>query len=386
MPASDQKQVSAAPMVGTTRRRVILMIGDGMGSNQRLAGQWSKVGLSGSLAMDSLPISGWIHTANVDGAVTDSAAAATAMATGIKTENGYLGVDQTGATLSSILDLAQGRGLMTGLVVTSQITNATPAAFASHITDRNLVLEIASQMLAHNVDILLGGGEGDWLPTSVTTCNGGSPGKRIDDLNLVSEAQAVGYESICTQSEFTALSPGYHHLIGFFAFEKMIRPYNPTLAAMIDTALDSLSTDPEGFFLMLEGSQIDTASHVNDGSWMIDNVKTFDDAVQVAVDFANANTDTLLIVVADHETGGMSIYQAAVCTSGDAGPFNIQGDGTFCTHFSTTGHTGADVPLTAMGPDSGYLSGLHENTEIFTTMFRYLHSFYFVYLPASVKP
>jgi alkaline phosphatase len=382
-PARIQKSVSAAPMYGT-RRRVILMIGDGMGATQRLAGQWSKVGLTGSLAMDSLPVSGWVQTANGIGGVTDSAAAATAMATGVRTLNGYLGLDQTGASLKTILDLAQERGLLTGLVVTSQITNATPAAFAAHINDRYLLEEIASQMLAHNVDMLLGGGEGDWLPNTVLDCNAGGYGKRTDGRNLVIEAITAGYEYGCTPAVFYGLTPGYHRFIGLFDFEKMGWPYDPTLADMTATALDSLATDPEGFFLMVEGSQIDTAASANDGVKMIDDVRTFDDAVQVALDFATANPDTLLIVVADHETGGLSLYQAGTCNSGDDGPFSILAAGTFCTHFATTAHTSADVPLTAMGPGSEFLAGTYPNTAIHTGMFRYLISFEYNYLPFIV--
>jgi alkaline phosphatase len=382
--AVDQQPVSAAPLYGTTRRRVILMIGDGMGAAQRQAGQWSKVGLTGTLAMDNLPVSGWVQTANVAGGVTDSAAAATAMATGVKTLNGYLGVDQTGAPLKTILDLAGEKGLLTGLVVTSQITNATPAAFAAHINDRNQVLEIASQMLAHNVDMLLGGGEGDWLPDTVPDCYGIGYGKRTDGRNLIGEATAAGYEYGCTEAAFTGLTPGYHQFIGLFGFEKMGWPYTPSLAAMTAAALDSLSTDPEGFFLMVEGSQIDNAAAAGDGLKMIDDVKTFDSAVQVALDFAIANPDTLLIVVADHETGGLSIYQAGVCNSGDDGPFSIPGAGTFCTHFATTAHTAVDVPLTAMGPGSEFLNGTHPNTAIHTGMFRYLTAFEYNYLPVIV--
>ena len=132
-------------------------------------------------------------TANVTGGVTDSAAAATAMATGSKTLNGYLGVDRTGATLISILDLAQARGLLTGLIVTSQITNATPAAFAAHINDRYQLEEIAGQMLAHNVDMLLGGGEGDWLPNTVPDCYGVGYGN-VRMAGTCSEAVTAGYE------------------------------------------------------------------------------------------------------------------------------------------------------------------------------------------------
>ncbi|MBN2676871.1 MAG: alkaline phosphatase [Anaerolineaceae bacterium] len=365
----------------TDRRRVILMIGDGMGSQHRLAGQWSKVGLTGTLAMDSLTVKGWIQTANISGGITDSAASATAMATGVRTANGLLGVDPDGERLKTILELAQEKGMMTGLVVTSQITNATPAGFAAHIDDRYEVLEIASQMLDHQVDVLLGGGEGDWLPNTSLDCTGSQYGKRSDGRNLVDEAITEGYTYACSPVDFTAITPGTFPLLGLFSFEKLIWPYAPTLAEMTAVALDSLVADPEGFFLMVEGSQIDTASHASDGAWMIDDVKTFDDAVQVALNFTIANPDTLLIVVADHETGGLSIYQSSTCVSGDQGPFDIYGGGTFCTHFSTTGHTIDDVPLSAMGPGSEFLNGTYPNTSIHTSMHRYMTAFEYNYLP-----
>ena len=272
------------------RRRVILMIGDGMGASHRQAGQWSHAGLSGTLAMDSLTVHGLTQTGNATGGVTDSAAAATAMATGLKTTNGYIGVDPDGESLTSILDLAQELGMMTGLVVTSQVTNATPAAFAAHINDRNQVLEIASQMLDHNVDVLLGGGEGDWLPNTSLDCTGGETGKRTDGRNLVGEAITAGYNYSCTPAAFAAIPPGTYPLLGLFAFEKMGWPYTPTLAEMTAMALDSLDADPQGFFLMVEGSQIDNAASANDGMKVIDDVRSFDDAVQVALDFATGES------------------------------------------------------------------------------------------------
>ncbi len=368
------------------RRRVILMIGDGMGAAQRQAGQWSRVGLTGTLAMDSLPVTGSIQTGNATGGVTDSAASATAMATGFKTTNGYIGVDPDGGSLTSILDLAQDLGMMTGLVVTSQVTNATPAAFAAHINDRNQVLVIASQMLDHDVDVLLGGGEGDWLPNTSLDCVGGDYGKRTDGRNLVTEAVTAGYTYSCTPAALSAITPGTFPLLGLFAFEKMGWPYAPTLAEMTATALDSLDVDPQGFFLMVEGSQIDNAASGNDGMKLIDDVRTFDDAVQVALDFTSANPDTLLIVSADHETGGLSLYQATACNPGDDGPFSIAGGGTFCTYFSTTGHTGVDVPLTAMGPGSGFLAGTNQNTAVYYTMRRYLTASVYNYIPIVITP
>jgi alkaline phosphatase len=384
--ASGHNPVLAAPLYSTTSRRVILMIGDGMGAAQRQAGQWSRVGLTGTLAMDSLTVNGWIQTGNATGGVTDSAASSTAMATGFKTTNGTIGVDPQGESLTSILDLAQELGMMTGLVVTSQVTNATPAAFAAHINDRNQVLEIASQMLANNVDVLLGGGEGDWLPNTSLDCAGGGSGKRMDGRDLVSEAITAGYTYSCTPAAFAAIPAGSSPLLGLFAFEKMGWPYTPTLADMTATALDSLDDDPQGFFLMVEGSQIDNAAAANDGMKMIDDVRTFDEAVQVALDFTLANPDTLLIVVADHETGGLSLYPAASCNSGDDGPFSFAGGGTFCTHFSTTGHTGVDVPLTAMGPGSGFLAGTNQNTAIYFAMRRYFTTYVYNYFPIVIAP
>lgn len=370
----------------TDRRRVILMIGDGMGAAQRQAGQWSSVGLSGTLAMDSLPVSGEVQTSNVTGSVTESAAAATAMATGVKTINGYVGIDPAGNNLTTILELAQELGMKTGLVVTSQVTNATPAAFAAHIGDRNEVLEIAGQMLAHHVDILLGGGEGDWLPNTLTDCTGSKNGKRTDGRNLVSEALSAGYTYSCTPSAFAAITPGTSPLLGLFAFEKMSWPYAPTLAGMTVAALDSLDDDPQGFFLMIEGSQIDNAAAANDGAKVIDDVKTFDDAVRVALDFTTANPDTLLIIVGDHETGGLSLSTAATCNSVNEGPFSIAGGGTFCTHFSTTAHTGVNVPLTAMGPYSEHLVGSNQNTAVYFVMRRYITTYVYNYLPIVVTP
>jgi alkaline phosphatase len=174
--------------------------------------------------------------------------------------------------------------------------------------------------------------------------------------------------------------------MGYFSFEKMGWPYTPTLAQMTTAALDVLAADPQGFFLMVEGSQIDNAAAANDGTKMIDDVKTFDDAVQVALTFTLANPDTLLIVTADHETGGLSLYQAATCNSGDDGPFSIAGGGTFCTHFSTTGHTLLDVPLTAMGPGSEFLNGTNQNITIYYAMRRYFTAYEYNYFPIVISP
>ncbi len=149
---------------------IIVFIGDGMGAEHRKAAQWVKVGFDGSLNMDSLPIHGWSQTASSNALITDSAAGATAIATGIRTNNGMIAVSPELVELKTVLEYAQERGLSTGLVTTVQISHATPAAFASHIPNRTMMNEIALQLLENHVNVLLGGGEDEFLPYGSSGC------------------------------------------------------------------------------------------------------------------------------------------------------------------------------------------------------------------------
>jgi alkaline phosphatase len=362
---------------------VILFIGDGMGAEQRKAGQWLSVGQSGQLIMDQLPVQGWSQTASADNPVTDSAAGATAISTGVKTKNGYIGVDPAGDPLSTILEIAHARGWSTGLITTVQIAHATPASFAAHVPDRNDMTTIAAQLLEEGVEVLLGGGEDEFLRTDQTG-HYPEPGERTDGRDLVSEASVAGYTYVYDDSGFQAVNAaGTNQLLGLFADEGMLRPYSPGLAAMTEKAIEILSADPEGFFLMVEGGQIDWAGHANEAALAMEDVLGLDDAVQVALDYRASHADTLVIVTADHETGGMSVGLTSTGAPGEDGPFQMPDDTDFYVNWTTTGHTAADVPVTATGPWSGSLQGTYANTHLFTAMRSALD--WWVWLPLVLR-
>jgi alkaline phosphatase len=359
----DRRAARAADASGQPRV-IILLIGDGMGEAQRTAARWQAVGQSGQLAMDAMPVSGWSCTGSANNSVTDSAAAATALATGVKTNNGMISIDPYSNTLTTILEQAQARGMAVGLVTTVQMAHATPAAFASHVYSRSMMTEIASQMMGHHVDVLLGGGEDEFLPDTETGCYP-QAGERTDGRNLVGEAVAVGYTYVCTPMAFAAVPVTTTHLLGLFADEGMTRPFSPTLAQMTQKSIDILSQDPEGFFLMVEGGQIDWACHDNDAANAISDTIGFDEAVAVAQDYASLNPNTLVIVTGDHETGGMSVS----LSYGEDGPFYMPDGTPFYVNWTTGGHTSADVPTTAQGVFSNLLEGTDENTLIYDVMY-----------------
>ena len=377
-PANSQDGFPSNPsaqMSSSHAKSIILFIGDGMGAEQRKAGRWDSVGQSGQLAMDSLPFQGWLQTASADNPITDSAAGATAMATGVKTNNGHISVDPGEAILETILEIAEARGMATGLVTTVQVSHATPAAFAAHVPDRYMMTEIALQMIESGVDVLLGGGEDEFLPPTETGCYHGVSGKRSDGRNLITEAQSAGFTYVCDATGLTGVNTlTTDQLLGLFADEGMPRPFTPSLVAMTEVAMEILGRDPEGFFLMVEGGQIDWAAHGSDGLNIIGDVIGFDNAVQAGLDYAALQPDTLIIIAADHETGGMSVSLTAgdqTFTMPDATPFYIS--------FSTTNHTAADVPVSATGPWSSILQGTQQNTEVFFTMRKALD--WWVWLP-----
>ena len=348
---------------------IILFIGDGMGANQRLAAQWLSVGQSGQLAMDALPFSGWSQTANRTGGTTDSAAGGTAIATGTRTDNGIISQTFDGQTLTTILELAQARGMSVGLVTTTQLAHATPAVFAAHVPSRSMMTEIARQEIAAGVDVLLGGGENDFLPNTATGCYGGA-GNRSDGRNLIAEAQSAGYATVCTATELSALDTAHTaKLFGAFADAGMVRPFSPTLAEMTTAALDVLGQNPNGYFLMVEGGQIDWAGHANDATNVIGDTLGLDDAISVALTHPAVDAGrTLVIVTADHETGGMALS----LTDNGGTRFTMPDSTPFWVTFSTDYHSAVDVPVTATGHCANFVGGTFPNTEIFTVMNRAL--------------
>lgn len=326
-------------------KNVILLIGDGMGISERAAARIKAVGAKGKLYMDRMPVTGLITTYSADKLITDSAAAGTALATGYKTNNKMIGMSPKGRKLTSILEEAKGRGMATGLVVTDDITGATPAVFASHVSCRYEHAKIAPQLLANKVNILLGGGKRNFLPSS-------SPGsKRKDERNLIDEAKDKGYLFVQTREELEKANSDY--LLGLFQLGPLTtNPPEPSLAEMAGKAVSLLSRNKKGFFLMIEGSQIDWAGHDNDIDNNIKQTLLFDEAVKVAMDFALKDKHTLVIVTADHETGGLEIIGGSL----DGVSLEVS--------WATKGHTPPPVPLSAFGPQAEGFMGLHDNTDI----------------------
>ena len=286
-------------------RNLILFIGDGMGPAQvELARQAAK--LHGQkLNLDRFVLRGRVLTSSADQEVTDSAAAATALATGQRTNNGMISVTPQGKRLTTILEWYRDHGRATGLVTTDSLTGATPAAFAAHAQSRRELANLSGQIIAAGVDVMLGGGESSFRPKSFA----GS--MRADERDLVAEAQREGYALVTTRSELGRVHAP--RVLGLFAPWTMAfaldrhatAPAQPSLAEMTRAALRLLSADGRGFFLMVEGGRIDHACHWNDGAAMVPELLDFDRAVGLALEFARTHRDTLLVVTADHETGGL---------------------------------------------------------------------------------
>jgi len=384
-------------------RSAILLIGDGMGQSHRLAGQLLSAGRDGRLAMDRLPHAGVMQTLCADPAlfVTDSAAAATALATGVKTSNGAIAIDLDGRPRPTVLELAKRAGKSVGLVTTCQITDATPAAFAAHVTHRSEQSEVARQYLeATRVDVILGGGAAHWLPV------GAPPLFPIDPLapgaaaetsrgaagDLVARAAALGWPLATSGAALEALAEDEEtrRVLGLFANQELFRQrpegqgdvYDPplTLAEMTSAAIRILNRNPAGFFLMVEESAIDRMAHKNNAALTLKGVLELDLAVQVALAHAEREADTLVVVTADHECGGLAIagsddppypYEPGgglldAALAGEDGPFPVLGtDQGFVMGWATTGHTAAAVPVTGLGPGADRLDGVYENTFLF---------------------
>ena len=367
-----------------TARSVILLIGDGMGQAQRTAARLYSVGRDGQLAMDTLPVAGTARTWSTDDVVTDSAAAGTALATGIKTRREAVAVDASGNPATTIVEMAKEAGKSTGLVTNVQLADATPASFAAHNVDRRDYLDIALDMFNHNIDVLLGGGEDYFLPKGTAGCFL-DDGDRTDGRNLIDEAVANGYKHVCSAADLGSVDPSTtDKLMGTFADYEMARPYAPGLAEMTDKALAILDKNSGGFFLMVEGGQIDLSAHANNAVGMLGDVAGFDAAVRVALQYQAQHPETLVIVTADHATGGLTIEDAALdgpCPDPDPsdareckslfqedGPFSESRGGKFWVDWTTFDHTADDVPVMAIGPGSTTLAGNYENTHVFEAM------------------
>ncbi|WP_084709522.1 alkaline phosphatase [Rubrobacter aplysinae] len=382
-----------------TAKNVIVFVGDGMGTSHRDLIRYSTVGTEGQLAMDSMPYAGRSETTPRDpeAFVTDSAAGGTAIATGVKTFNGAVGVDENGNTVPSVLEKAGAAGKATGVVTDSQVTDATPASFGAHVEDRDKQSEIARQYLTGSKpDVILGGGEDYWYPEGNAGAFPDEPAADPEEKsageegNLVEQAQGLGYEYITDAQSLQSASGS--KLLGLFANEEMFQAgpedegasYDPSvpLPEMTEKAIGTLSQNPEGFFLMVEGEGIDEMAHQSNAPLTVEAGQALDGAVGVAKSYAESHPDTLVIVTADHETGGLAIEdtneiqddpdypnESGEGRTAEDGPFPVaNSDAEFLVDWTTANHSAEDVPVTAMGPGGESLVGVYENTHIHDAM------------------
>lgn len=321
-------------------KNIILLIGDGMGVVQLHAGLTAN---RGRLFIENLKYMGLTKTHSSDNYITDSAAGGTAISTGVKTYNGAIGVDPGKNPVKTILEKAEDKGLSTGLVSTSSITHATPASFIAHQESRNMYEAIAADFLKTDIDVFIGGGYKHFT-------------EREDGRNLANELRQKGYTVEQDLNKIKKVKKG--KLAGFTNPEHNGRldERGDMLPVSTQTAINILSNNKKGFFLMVEGSQIDWGGHAGSSNYIVEDMLDFDRTVGVALEFAAKNKETLVIVASDHETGGMTIL------NGDYENGTLQGE------YSTGGHTGVMVPIFAYGPGAEEFIGIMDNTDVNTKM------------------
>jgi alkaline phosphatase len=327
-------------------KNIILFIGDGMG----VAHVYAAMSVSDHpFSMRQFPFSGFSITYSADNFTTDSGAAGTAIACGVKTNNGMIGVTPDSTTVPSILEIAHKSGMATGVISTSAVTHATPASFVAHNAARGNYEDIAADFLNGTADVFIGGGEDHFR-------------KRQDGRDLTNDLKTQGYDVVYTLDQLIASTSA--KIAGLLAKEHM-----PTvqegrkgvLEKMVSKAIATLSKDKDGFFLMVEGSMIDWAAHDNNIDYTIAETIDMDDAIGVALDFATANRETLIVVTADHETGGLTIPGEDVKTGG------------IVTLFSTRNHSAVMVPVFSWGPGAAEFSGINDNTFFFDEFLKLLN-------------
>ena len=311
-------------------KNIIFLVGDGLALNQITLSRIAAGGFDHRLYIDQLPYHGTSLTHSFENVYTDSAAAATTWATGHKTKTKYLSLDSKKEKLKTIIEMLENKGYVSGIVATSSVVHATPAAFYAHSDDRYDYKNISNQLIDSSINIALGGG------------------LKFFDINKIEHTHHV----ITNKDSLDYKIDHSKKIIGLFDDDGIERSAeNPTQRQMTNFALEHLDSKKcSGFFLMSEGSQIDWAGHDNDAVAMIEEFKDFDLTIKDMVEFVNKNKETLLIVTSDHETGGLQI---------------LKQDGEYVTiQWGTGRHTSIPVGVQAYGPGAELFQGLMDNTEI----------------------
>ncbi len=345
------KNVQVEGHVKKAPTNVILLIADGTGLSQVSAAFFYKDSTPNYARFKTV---GLIKTSSSQQLITDSAAGATAFSCGVKTYNGAIGMSDDSTAVKTIVEIVSPKHIKTGLIATCSITHATPASFFAHSLNRSFSQEIASYLPNSGVDFFAAGG--------IKHFN-----KREDHQNLLMSFEEKGF-SIDTVAlgDFSTIKS--QSKVGYLLADNHMKSVKDGrgdyLSRATDLGLKFLSKDKEhpNFFLMVEGSQIDWGGHSNDAPYLVSELIDFDDAVGVALDFAEKDGNTLVIVTADHETGGFTLGSARKETKEGKGYSDYN---EINMTFSTNGHSATLVPVFAYGPGSESFSGIYENTEIF---------------------
>ncbi len=321
------------------------MIGDGMGLTQISAALYSN---GNKLHLEQFPVAGLHKSYSSDDLITDSAAGATAFSAGVKTYNGAIGVNQDGMPVKTILEEAEERGLATGLVATSSITHATPASFIAHVKSRADMQDIAEDFLRTEIDLFIGGGKKYF------------DRREKDNRNLYQELQTKGYRiTDYSKEELQKVTLDFDRNFAYFTADAEPLPFAQGRDYLLPASrlapifLDKRSN--KGFFLMIEGSQIDWGGHANDSDYIISETIDFDNAIGAVLEFAKEDGETLVIITADHETGGYAINTGSQM-------------GKIVGAFTTDKHTASLIPVFAYGPGAELFAGIYENTAIYDKM------------------
>jgi alkaline phosphatase len=323
----------------TKPKKVIFLIGDGMGLAQ-ISGAMSEY--NGQNAFERFPVIGLSKTHSADDYVTDSGAGATVFSIGKKTFNGAIGVGADTMAYENLFEKLKKQQKATGVVATSSVTHATPASFYAHVGSRNSEDDIATFLLKGNCDIAIGGGNRFFSA-------------RADHKDLYKELQQQGFVTVAD-----TINPYQHqtatkliYTLATDGMKRMLDGRGGYLKAASLNAIELLSKNKNGFMLMIEGSQIDWGGHAMDYEYMKTELHDFNETINAVLDYAKKEKDVLVVVTADHETGGLALTA------------NKENPKTFIPKYTYKKHTGIMVPVFAYGPGSEEFAGMYENTAIF---------------------
>ena len=322
-------------------KNVILLIGDGMGLAQSYAAYLAN---DKSLSIYTMPYTGLSITSCADREVTDSGAGGTAIATGHKANYKAIGLDKNNISHPSLLKIAKQYGKSTAIVCSCDLTHATPAAFVANVKNRDLQEQIALSYLEEYCDIALGGGAERFT----------SKGRK-DKLNLIDSLAKRGYAIVYSQDELSKCES--EKIFGLFAEGHLpeASKRGGVMQQYMLKALEQLDKNPNGFFMMLEGSRIDMEAHLNKYDAMVEETLDFDRCVAIALDFAKRKGNTLVVVTADHETGGLTLPAKGSKTK---------------DKWTTLNHTGVPVPIYSFGPGAENFTRVMQNTDIFFEIYK----------------